>query len=61
MEIKRELLSKLEEFIDSFETEYGNIEGFEVRLEHPPTGDQSDPATIKSFVIYHIQKTEIKI
>jgi hypothetical protein len=33
--MKQEILDKLKIFIDAFETEYGDVEGFEIKLEHP--------------------------
>jgi hypothetical protein len=58
----KELKSKLEEFIDQLETEYGDLEGFEVRLEHPVVeGFRETVAEIKEFIIYRIHKTEIDL
>lgn len=31
--MKPELVSKLKDFIDAFETEYGEVEGFEIEIK----------------------------
>lgn len=60
--MKPELISKLQDFIDAFETEYGEVEGFEVSLEHPIVdGDRQGYADIKEFVIKRIVREEIEI
>lgn len=57
-----ELKDRLEQFVDQLETEYGNLEGVEIKLEHQIVdGQTQEIATIKQLVIYHITKTEIKI
>ena len=48
---------KLTDLIDALENEYGDIEGFEVKLDH----DINDEfATVKRFVMYYIHKTEFE-
>lgn len=62
MDVKRELVDKLQDFIDAFETEYGEVEGFEVSLEHPIVdGDRQGYADIKEFVIKRIVRQEIEM
>jgi hypothetical protein len=54
--MKPEILRKLQEFIDDYETEYGDIEGFEVKLEHPIIdGERQDFANIKELVVIHLK------
>lgn len=58
--------SKLEnlltDFVDALETEYGDIMGFEVILEHPVVdGVKQEHADIKEVYLYHITKTEINL
>jgi hypothetical protein len=54
--ISNELISKLELVIDSLEEELGDIEGFEIKLEH-----QVDEAfaKIKEMNVFHLTKTKI--
>ena len=62
--MKQEIIGKLIDFIDELETEYGELEGFEVKLEHPIDDDIKDKqgfATIKEFVIYYLQKEKIEL
>lgn len=60
--MKPELVSKLQDFIDAFETEYGDVEGFEISLEHPIVdGERQSYAEIKEFVVKRIVREEIKI
>lgn len=60
--MKPELVSKLQDFIDAFETEYGDVEGFEISLEHPIVDwVRQGYAEIKAFVIKRIVREEIKI
>ena len=52
----------LEELIDTLEEKYGNIEGFECRLEHNISdGKREGFATIKEFSISYLHKEEIDI
>lgn len=62
VQLKQEVLDKLKDFIDAFETEYGDVEGFEVSLEHPIVdGARQGFADIKEFVLRRIVREEIKI
>lgn len=62
MVMKQEVLDKLKDFIDAYETEYGDVEGFEVSLEHPIVdGERQEFADIKEFVIKRIIRQEIEI
>lgn len=57
-----DIKAKLQELIDKMEEEYGELEGFEVRLEHPIVdGQKQSFANIKEFNIYYIYKTQIEI
>lgn len=57
-----EVIHKLKDLVDSIETHYGDIEGFEVRLDHPIVdGERQEFADIKEFVIIHLHRTTIKI
>jgi hypothetical protein len=54
----------LHEFIDILETEYGEVEGFEVKLEHPIIPDEGKRqgfADIKEFVLIYLTRHELKI
>jgi hypothetical protein len=60
--MKKEIADKLKDFIDTFEAEYGNVEGFEITLEHPIlNGERQLHADIKEFVIKRIVREEIEI
>ena len=62
--MKKELVDKLQDFIDAFETEYGEVEGFEISLEHPIVegeGVRQGYADIKEFVVKRIVREEIEI
>ena len=53
----QKLVSKLKDFIDAFETEYGDVEGFEINLEHPIVdGERQEFADIKEFIVKRIVK-----
>lgn len=57
---KANIESKLHDLIDAIEEEYGDVEGFEVRLEHPIVGgERRDFANVKEFVLIHLHRTEI--
>ncbi len=59
---EKEVIRKLRELIDEMEELYGELEGFEVRLEHPIVeGQKQSFANIKEFVILHLHRTEIDI
>jgi len=60
--MKREIIDKLKDFIDAFETEYGDVEGFEISLEHPIVGGERQSfADIKEFVVKRIVREEIEL
>jgi hypothetical protein len=60
--LKKETISKLEEAIDAIETELGEIEGLEIKVEHKiDNGEKETFATIKSFVVYYLHKQEIEL
>jgi hypothetical protein len=60
--MKPELVNKLQDFIDAFETEHGEVEGFEISLDHPIVeGERQAYADIKEFVVKRIVREEIKI
>jgi len=62
MVMNEEVLDKLKDFIDVYETEYGDVEGFEVTLEHPIVdGERQAYADIKEFIVKRIVKEQIKI
>lgn len=51
---------KLEELVDELEQEYGNLEGFEVKLEHPVKDGKTEGfAFIKEFSLYYLTKENI--
>lgn len=57
-----EVIDKLKDLVDAIETHYGNIEGFEVRLEHPIVeGERQGYANIKEFVLIYLHRTEIEV
>ena len=59
--MNKNVFNKLKDFIDAFETEYGDVEGFEVSLEHPILdGERQGYADIKEFVVRRIVREEIK-
>jgi uncharacterized lipoprotein YehR (DUF1307 family) len=52
----------LEELVDALEEKYGNIEGFECRLEHKPNAEGNiEIGYIKEFSISYLHKTVIDI
>lgn len=60
--MKKELVTQLKDFIDALETQYGEIEGFEVSLEHPIIdGQPAGFAEIKQFVIKYITREVIDV
>lgn len=57
-----EVSDKLKDLVDAIEECYGQIEGFEVRLEHPIVdGERQGYANIKEFVLIHLHRTEIEV
>lgn len=62
MKLTEEIIDKLKDFIDAFETEYGDVEGFEINLEHPIVdGERQGFADIKEFVVKRIVREKIEI
>ena len=62
--MSKKIKDLLADFVDALEEEHGEIEGFEVRLEHPiipEEGKRQGFANIKEFVIMHLTKTQIDI
>ena len=52
----------LENFVDALETEYGELEGVQLRFEHPIVdGERQAFATVKEFILIHLTRTEIKL
>jgi len=58
--MKREILDKLLEVVDDLETEYGELEGFEIKLDHPVSSGEKGPTEVSEFVILHLQRTKIQ-
>lgn len=57
-----EIKDKLRMLIDDMEEVWGELEGFEVRLEHPIVGGERQSfADIKEFSIIHLHRTQIEI
>ena len=57
-----EIKDKLRMLIDDMEEVWGELEGFEVRLEHPIVGGERQSfADIKEFNIIHLHRTQIEI
>jgi predicted nuclease with TOPRIM domain len=57
-----EIKDKLKELVDEMEELWGELEGFEVRLEHPIVdGQRQGFANIKEFSILHLHRTQIDI
>lgn len=62
--MKPETITKLHDFIDAFEEEYGDVEGFEISLEHPVVKDEGARqgyASIKEFVVKTIVRSVIEV
>lgn len=60
--MKSETLDKFREFIDELEEEYGNLEGFEVRLHHPiVNGQRQEFANISEFVVKYLHSEKLDI
>jgi hypothetical protein len=59
---EEEILDKLRELIDVMEEHWGDLEGFEVRLEHPIVeGQRQTFANLKEVNIFQLTKTSIEI
>jgi hypothetical protein len=53
---------KLTDFIDEFESEFGEVEGFEISVEHPIVdGERQEFANIKEFIIKRIVREQINL
>lgn len=62
MSKEQEVKDKLKDLIDDMEELYGDLEGFEVRLEHPIVdGQRQDFANIKEFNILYLHREQIQI
>ena len=62
MSREQELKDKLRELVDEMEEVYGELQGFEVRLDHPIIdGERQAFADIKEFCIKHLHITQIDI
>lgn len=58
--MKPELKEKLQTFIDELEQEYGDLEGFEVKLKHPiKGGEKQNYADIERFTVYYLHKENL--
>ena len=63
-ELTPKVKTLLEEFIDGLEEEYGPVEGFEVRLDHPVDPDRGARqgfANIKEFVLIYLTRHQLEI
>ena len=62
MVMNKKVFDKLKDFIDAFETEYGDVEGFEISLDHPIVdGERQSFADIKEFIVKRIVREKIEI
>lgn len=62
MDKQKEIKDKLRELIDEMEEQYGELEGFEVRLEHPIVeGQRQTFADVKEFNLIYLHRTQIDI
>lgn len=62
--MKPNTLQLLKEFIDLFEEEYGDVEGFEVKLEKPlikEEGRKQKYSNIKEFTVLYLTRENIEI
>lgn len=60
--MEKNVKAALQEFVDLLESEYGNIEGFEVRVEHPIVdGERQRFADIKEFVLIYLTRQQLEI
>ena len=60
--MNEKVFDKLKDFIDAFETEYGDVEGFEISLEHPIVdGERQGFANIKEFIVKRIVRQEFEL
>lgn len=60
--MEKHVKAALQEFVDLLETEYGPIEGFEVRVDHPIVdGERQRFADIKEFVLIYLTRHQLEI
>lgn len=58
--MKPKLKEKTQDLIDALEEEYGDLEGLEIKLEHPvENGETQKYATLKEVNLYYLHKTNI--
>lgn len=58
--MEKNVKAALQEFVDLLESEYGNIEGFEVRVDHPIVdGERQRFADIKEFVLIYLTRQQL--
>jgi hypothetical protein len=55
--MKRSVLDKLLDFVDAYESEYGNVEGFKILLEK----NVEDVSNIKSLKVIRLVEEEVTI
>ena len=59
---EQEIKDKLKDLIDSMEGLWGELEGFEVRLDHPIVGGQRQSfADITEFNILYLHRQQIEV
>lgn len=60
--MEKNVKAALQEFVDLLESEYGNIEGFEVRVDHPIVdGERQRFADIKEFILIYLTRQQLEI
>lgn len=62
MSTEQEIKDKLKELVDEMEELWGELEGFEVRLDHPVVDGQRQAfANITEFNILYLHRHQIEI
>ena len=61
MVMNEKVQDKLNEFIDAYEDEYGEVEGFQIHLEHHEDSDGSRFSTVKKLYVTQLKKVEVKL
>lgn len=62
MSKEQEVKDKLKELVDEMEELWGELQGFEVRLNHPVVDGQRQPfADITEFNILYLHRQQIEI
>lgn len=62
MSKEQEVKDKLKELVDEMEELWGELEGFEVRLDHPIVdGQRQEFANITEFNILYLHRQQIEI